>query len=220
MCIVSLYTDYSSCFLLTHNRDEDYQRPSSNFTHHKLINNHQAEFPLDLLANGTWILTSDQFTTCMLNGAREVHVYQPPYTKSRGTLPMELLKHSSVDEYFSKLEAIGMQPFTQLIVSHNPLKVHILRWDGEQKDLETVEDSRLVLSSSTLYSTKEKEMHKSVLQQNLSKPITADKMAEKHRELLWKFDPMHPLVKTTSITQVTYKSGKAEMSYQPIQYNL
>lgn len=210
MCILSLLRSNEG-FILTHNRDEDIQRKTSQTLFTKRMEGVEATYPVDIQSKGTWILTSEKFTTAILNGADHLHKRNPPYRHSRGIFPFFLLQYKFVNDYFENLDCSGIEPFTQIILKNDSLDLHEIKWNGKEKKIRKIEDEFYVTSSATLYNTEEKEQHKSILKQKQF--FETDNLARMHHALQWTFKPELPFIKTTSITQVVRNSEFKSMKF-------
>lgn len=186
--------------MLTHNRDEDVARITSDHLITKEFDGVEATFPMDIQSQGTWVLTSKTWTTAILNGGFELHNRKPPYRHSRGLLPFMLLKYSSTSNFVNDLNLDQIEPFTQVFLHHTTQDLSVLVWDGEQKHFNKIKVNELVLSSSTLYNHEEKERHKSLIK-SINKPTPAE-LSYIHQSLSWRHNPDLPMLKTTSQVQV------------------
>ena len=74
MCIVSFYRKKDE-FVLTHNRDEEINRVSSNQIIESERFGKNFFSPIDERANGTWIFYSEQYIACILNGGIEKPIH-------------------------------------------------------------------------------------------------------------------------------------------------
>lgn len=210
MCILSLYRTPHE-FILTHNRDEDYRRKSSDILVTKSIHSQEASFPADIRSSGTWILTSEKWTTAILNGTEHFHHHDPPYRHSRGLFPFRLLEFNSAKDYVNSLDLSDIEPYTQVILDNVDHTALIFRWDGKVRLLEEIEEEFFITSSATLYSAEEKNHHRSVL--NQIKEFKTDKLADMHKTLQWKFKKELPVIKTTSMTSIFKNSEYKSMKF-------
>ena len=154
MCTVTYFPLQDNGFILTSNRDESVLRktalPPTKYT----INETTIFFPKDQEANGTWIATSpNNYTLCLLNGAFETHVHQPPYKKSRGLVLLDLFLYKNVNEYVAQYDFSNIEPFTIVIVcDFKEFELMELRWDGNQTHFKKLPSNRpIIWSSVTLY---------------------------------------------------------------------
>ncbi|MXV38909.1 hypothetical protein GO491_09535 [Flavobacteriaceae bacterium Ap0902] len=210
MCIFSLYRRKEG-LILTHNRDEDYRRVSSPTLISKYIHGVDATYPLDIQGGGTWVLTSDLWTTTILNGALKPHIRKESYRQSRGVFPFELIKYSNVQDYFDDLELEGIEPFTQMILNNQTWEAWCLRWDEKDKTMLKIEDEIFVTSSATLYDYREKAYHEHQIKSLTT--FNADNLTDKHSDLFWKKKEEIPVVKTTSMVQLQIDNHHKEMRY-------
>ncbi len=216
MCILSYVPKENEDFIITHNRDERIDRPSSEQLIVQTIGQTQVEFPQDLASNGTWILNSSHanksYITAILNGAFLKHKPNPPYRKSRGNLPFDLLPYNHPNEYFNRHNFNLIEPFTQFILYNND--PFVLIWDGKDKHIQTLKKEVFVTSSSTLYTLSQKEKHKSIIQGRAKTDNSAANLADIHQSLKMELGDVHPLIKTTSITQIIKKNNRIVMNYK------
>lgn len=149
MCTVS-FVPANDKIIITSNRDEAVLRtalPPETY----LINNKNITFPKDPKAGGTWYAVSENGNVLvLLNGADEKHKHQPPYSRSRGLIVLELISNDTPILHWNIIDLEGVEPFT--LVLFQELKLYQLRWNGIAKsrvDLDTYKNH--IWSSSTLY---------------------------------------------------------------------
>ncbi len=108
-------------------------------------------YPKDATASGTWIaLKETGDAICLLNGAFEAHVPQPPYSRSRGLVVLDIVSQSNMTDGFNNADLYKIEPFTLVIVEQQ--KLYECRWDGSQKFfLQLNGNQSHIWSSSTLY---------------------------------------------------------------------
>lgn len=217
MCILSLFRSQEA-FVLTHNRDEDYRRQTSETLITKEIKGVSATYPVDILSGGTWILTSEKFTTAILNGADRLHHRTPPYRHSRGLFPFMLLEAMDTEHFFEHLDLTDIEPFTQLILDHKDLSVTELQWDGSEKMIREISDKLYVTSSATLYTAETRQGHKNSFL-GLNDPEPAN-LAQMHKTLKWVKNPDLAVIKTTSITQIIQNSELKSMKFERMTKNM
>ena len=153
MCTVTFLPGNNNQFILTSNRDEHSLRlkaaPPEKFN----VNDLDVFYPKDGQAGGSWIAATKDFTLCLLNGAFNKHIRNPPYTKSRGIMLLDFFEFNDVTKFAGKYQFSGIEPFTLLILETvSELKLHELRWDGVALNLQQ-SDARVphIWSSVTLY---------------------------------------------------------------------
>lgn len=150
MCTVTYIPKENDQFILTSNRDESAARSPQQIT--KLVEQDpQLIFPRDKTAGGTWIAVADNDrVVCLLNGAFERHVHQPPYTKSRGIMVLEFFESTSASAFHQNYIMKGMEPFTMIVAERT--KLHEIRWDGTNKHFRKLDAQQPhIWSSATLY---------------------------------------------------------------------
>src|SRR4051812_5816730 len=100
MCTVTYLPKSKDSFILTSSRDEKPLRkiarpPSIHKRGKQLI-----LFPKDPQGGGTWIAVSESGQTiCLLNGAFDKHIPEPPYRKSRGIVALDALQFNTLDSF-------------------------------------------------------------------------------------------------------------------------
>lgn len=155
MCTVTYLPPGNCNFLLTSNRDERNSRKPASFPAFKRASTgDQIVFPEDGQAGGTWIACSADLTICLLNGAFEAHLPQPPYRLSRGLLVLEAFNYPDINDFITNYNLHDIEPFTMLLVLHNMNDLNLLelRWDGKNKFLAQKDVKQPhIWSSVTLY---------------------------------------------------------------------
>jgi hypothetical protein len=150
MCTVS-YIPASNGFFLTSNRDEQHTRLLAAAP--KLVTKNEVKiiYPKDENANGTWIVMKHTGEAlCLLNGAFEAHVSEPPYKRSRGLIVLDIIYKKQLLNEFNKLDLYKVEPFTLIIVEQQGL--YECRWDGAQKFvMQLNKQAHYIWASSTLY---------------------------------------------------------------------
>ena len=154
MCVLTFLPTINSGYILTNNRDESLARPKAIPPKKYKINGKQIYFPKDAQAGGTWMATSNDFTVCLLNGASENHVHNPPYRQSRGQLILDFFKFDTVDNFIENYSFENIENFTLVIIHHkNDLQLCEFRWDGSTLSYTSKNPEEAhIWSSSTLYS--------------------------------------------------------------------
>jgi Transport and Golgi organisation 2 len=221
MCTVTFFPKGDNGFILTSNRDEGILRPQAIAPKRYSIGNNVIVFPKDTAANGTWIATgSNNYTLCLLNGAFEKHLHQPPYRKSRGIMLLDFFEYSAVSDFISNYSFNNIEPFTLIIIhSESTLVLGELRWDGEQLFYVEKEVSKAhIWSSATLYKAetrKEREQWFDEWKKNNSDPQVEDLLhfhnfagtGNKHTNVLMNLDNKVFTVSITSISKINNSSS-------------
>jgi hypothetical protein len=152
MCTVTYLPVDNQNFILTSNRDEQASRPIAFLPDFLYINNVKVLCPVDAKAKGTWIATTSYRTACLLNGAFTPHLPKEKYRQSRGQVVMDSFKYTDLERFLSEYDLADIEPFTLVMVNHNPLLLTELIWDGEQKVITKKNPSEpCIWSSVTLY---------------------------------------------------------------------
>ncbi len=150
MCTVT-FIPLGNKILLTSNRDEKGNRKKAIPPSLTVLNNTNLLFPKDAQEGGTWIGASDTGTIIvLLNGGFIKHEPAAKYRKSRGLIFLEVLSEAKALTSFSKINLIGIEPFTLVIWKEG--KLHECRWSGEEKYIHEMDSTKPhIWSSVTLY---------------------------------------------------------------------
>ncbi len=131
MCTVTYLPTGENNYILTSNRDESPGRPTSQPIVHERNDGLKLLYPTDGMAGGSWIAVSNTgATACLLNGAFERHVRNPPYRRSRGLVLVDAFDFERFEDFVEQYSFNQIEPFTLLFLTNGV--VHELRWDGEQ----------------------------------------------------------------------------------------
>ena len=149
MCTVS-FVATNDKIIITSNRDEAVLRPALPPETYR-INNKKITFPKDPLAGGTWYAVNESGTVLvLLNGADEKHKHQPPYSRSRGLIVLEIISSDSSILHWDLIDLKGVEPFT--LVLYEDSKLYQLRWNEIEKSRVDLDVSQPhIWSSTTLY---------------------------------------------------------------------
>ncbi|MDI9880036.1 NRDE family protein [Flectobacillus longus] len=153
MCVLTFVPKGDQNFILTNNRDEANARPKAIPPQVYQIGSTNIYMPKDALAGGTWIATSENFTLCLLNGAFENHIHQPPYRQSRGTIIPAFFEKQNLTSFLNEYLFEGIENFTLIVIEHQKeLFLTEIRWDGHQLFVaeKNAQESH-IWSSATLY---------------------------------------------------------------------
>lgn len=133
MCTVTYLPLPSGGFVLTSTRDEKTDRKPALGPREYDIHGEKVVFPRDGDAGGTWIASSAAgHTLCLLNGAFRIYERQPPYRMSRGLVLLDFFRYRDTGNFCSDYDFRGIEPFTLLVIAHEPRRLDQLRWDGER----------------------------------------------------------------------------------------
>ena len=176
MCTVTFIPKAGKTYI-TSNRDESPGRQSTGLTSFHAHDSNTIHFPRDETSGGSWIALSDTGrAVCLLNGAWEPFIPNPPYRMSRGQLVLNAVKAEDTNTFLLKTMLDGIAPFTLLIYENNMLMQLI--WDGEQKHIATLPfDEPRIWSSVTLYPPKIREWRKSLFEEWMSATKKMDREA-------------------------------------------
>lgn len=145
MCTVT-YFPLKNKIVLTSNRDEKPNRSAQEIHREKGI-----FYPKDATKNGTWFAVSENGNVIiLLNGAFENHQRKTEYKKSRGLIVLDLIKEENIFNALQYIDLQNIEPFTLVIFQEKQLAE--FRWDGTEKHLKILDNSRsYIWSSATLY---------------------------------------------------------------------
>ncbi len=232
MCTVSYFPISSNEFTLTSNRDVSKARMIATLPEKRTIYDRDFLAPIDKDANGTWIFTTPAgITACLLNGAFENHVANPPYRKSRGHIVLEILNFFSVQEFAEKVDLDAIEPFTLVLIeSQNQLQsLYTLIWDGAQKHFEKLDATQPhIWASSTLY-TQEQKAYVRKSYDKLVSGIEIENLEKELQSFHWCGIPKtNPEViridntthHTVSTTQIVRQNEKVVMHYFDLIRNM
>ena len=119
-------------FIFGANRDESPKRAAEPVTEE--ISGSTVWYPKDPKAGGTNLAVSkDGRVTCLLNGAFDRHMHNPPYRKSRGQVLLDSLSYGNLESFSIEYQFENIEPFT-LVLACNDL-VQTLRWTGEESSV-------------------------------------------------------------------------------------
>jgi uncharacterized protein with NRDE domain len=225
MCTVT-FVPFKSGFIFTSNRDEKINRPTISpkiyeDLHYKLM------YPKDKKAGGTWIVAKNDGTCIvLLNGAFEKHQLKTNYTRSRGTVLMEMIASANPLQHFSSIHLEGVEPFTLIVFQNN--KLMELKWDETEKYAipHTTADAH-IWSSSTLYNLEQRNLRKHWFENFKQKnsPISPESTLSFHKNTHPENEEYGLVInrdnntKTVSITQLFSQNNKVEMIYVDMNNN-
>jgi hypothetical protein len=226
MCTVTFIPSQGVHFI-TSNRDESPLRQSQG-----LISKHQPEhntiyFPLDPDSGGSWIaLSGSGRTVCLLNGAYESFIPNPPYRMSRGQVVIDAVNAEDVNQYVNHFDFEGIAPFTLLIDDRNQFTE--LVWDGNEKHIRPLAvNEPQIWSSATLYPPEVRAWRKSLFQKWLNETKSFDRESIIGFHQIANGDPdndfimnRNEIVKTLSITNIVLRDDAASMVHLQLDKDL
>jgi uncharacterized protein with NRDE domain len=150
MCTVS-YVYASGKVILTSNRDERTERPSSVKPQQYCIQQKKIIFPKDSKAGGTWFAVDEHANVAvLLNGAGQRHEQQPEYLRSRGLVLLDIISAKSPLKHWQQMVLHGIEPFTIVLIEQG--KLYQLRWNYINKETISLDERcNYIWSSFTLY---------------------------------------------------------------------
>jgi uncharacterized protein with NRDE domain len=223
MCTLS-YLPLENGFIFTSNRDERKARARAIAPQLYSIHGSQVVYPKDPEAGGTWLAVSESgIAICLLNGAKEKHISNPPYRQSRGLLLLDFWKYADPQNFLENTDFDGIEPFTLVVAQIG--KCETIRWNGQNTEFE-VKDSKkpAIWSSATLYSPEVIKERENWFQEWLKNQTSfeTNSILDFHR-LGGKGDPGNHLVmsrsdqkSTLSISSVSVQSENIEFHYQDL----
>jgi len=150
MCTVTFIPSGDGCYI-TSNRDEKQVRKPAlaprEYTHgYSLLT-----YPKDADAGGTWIAMKDNGDAAvLLNGAFLKHTSNPPYSKSRGLVFLDIFTAVEPTDNFKEVNLFNIEPFTLILYTAGQLNE--CRWDGNNKHSKILDEGiPHIWSSVTLY---------------------------------------------------------------------
>ncbi len=220
MCTVS-FVNNNGKTIMTSNRDEKIVRETAIEPKNYSINNKNILFPKDPKAGGTWFAVDINGTVLiLLNGAKEKHIVESKYRKSRGIVVLDLISSQSPKDFWLEIELNNIEPFTIVLFQNE--KLFQLRWNAFEKEtLELNTNECHIWSSSTLYSKEIREMRSKWFFDFLKhKPSVSDSEMIDFHQNTENNNPKNGLVinrnnelKTVSISQVILERNKVKMKY-------
>ena len=212
MCIVSFYRKKDE-FVLTHNRDEEINRVSSNQIIESERFGKNFFSPIDERANGTWIFYSEQYIACILNGGIEKPIhFKEKYRESRGIILLDLLKYNSVNEFIDSENLSEIAPFTIFVFERTTKNAYLLYWNEQDLLVKDVSNQEIVTwCSSTLYSSDRRETINQLFNQNTA--LNNDEIIQLHDQLKMNRGDLYDFLATTSISQIIAKDSEIDMKY-------
>lgn len=150
MCTLT-YLPHGDDFAMASSRDE--QRSRGAMVAPVLDAKWAACFPMDAASGGTWFLDKPGVLTLnVLNGGYVVHRRTPPYKHSRGLVPLQFVELGSTQRFLSEFGFEGLEPFSLVVVEHEPRRVSTIVWTGTIVDhIEQDPGEPHIWSSATLY---------------------------------------------------------------------
>ena len=212
MCIVSFYRKKDE-FVLTHNRDEEINRVSSNQIIESERFGKNFFSPIDERANGTWIFYSEEFIACILNGGIEKPIhFKEKYRESRGIILLDLLKYNAVSEFVESENLADVAPFTIFVFERTTKNAYLLYWNEQDLLVKDVSNQEIVTwCSSTLYSSDRRETINQLFNQNTA--LNNDEIIQLHDQLKMNRGDLYDFLATTSISQIIAKDSEIDMKY-------
>ena len=217
MCTVSqVYS--SGKIIITSNRDEKTERPSSVKPQQYCINNKKIIFPKDPMAGGTWFAVDEKANVAvLLNGAKEKHQQKSNYAKSRGLILLDIISSESPIEQWKTISLLNIEPFTIVLLQKE--KLFQLRWNANEKEtIELATHQNHIWSSATLYTDEVRKLREDWFEEFTNEKsinendmqyfhLNTDKENSENGLVINRND----VVKTFSVTQVVIENNKVNM---------
>ncbi len=150
MCTLTLIKKADQ-IILTHNRDENINRPSPLDPQWHIYDGQKLWYPKDEKGGGTWMACSEDAVVCLLNGGFEKHEWAGPYRHSRGLVPLAALAFKNTLDFVVSYDFSNLEPFT-IVHINSDRTIYAVVWDGKKVHTRLVEEETAIWSSSTLYS--------------------------------------------------------------------
>jgi uncharacterized protein with NRDE domain len=217
MCTVTFLAKNQHVYI-TSNRDEHPSRRAQGLTSIDDKGQHKVYFPLDETSGGSWISLADSGrAVCLLNGAFESFVQDPPYRISRGEIVIAAATADHMNEFIENVNLYRVAPFTLVMYEADSLQQ--LVWDGTKKHMESLSvDTPHIWSSATLYPAHVRAWRKSLFEKWLSDHPDFDRESIIAFHQMANGDPdngfvmnREEIVKTLSITSIQLKPDAAAM---------
>jgi len=155
MCTLTYLPKLGGGFTLTSSRDESPARAAAHAPQRYVSpSGVLALYAKDPLADGTWLLSSDQgLTLCLLNGGFVKHTAAGPYRHSRGLVPLHYLAYAHAQAFVRDYPFTGLEPFTLIVLDEDrPAEITQITWDGAQVYTKLLPATEACIwSSATLY---------------------------------------------------------------------
>ena len=220
MCTVS-FVKTNHTVIITSNRDERVLRPSAEPPVVYTLACKKIMYPKDPQAGGTWyVVDNDGNVLVLLNGAREKHIINPPYRKSRGLIVLELISALSPIHAWDGILLEKIEPFTIVLFEKEVL--YQLRWDGLAKEKLVLDTNKKhIWSSSPLYSAAIRKEREQLYYSFLQKKEFIDAQAMYHFHRYTDVEDSengliinrNDALKTLSITQTVLKDSALDLRY-------
>lgn len=175
MCCLTIVKTETNKMVITHNRDEQWSRQSDGSNVQDLIvKGKKIWMPKDSLSGGTWIGTDGVRVAAILNGFKENHIKKPMYKSSRGNIIPQFFSALSTDNFLSKFDPSGLEPFTLILVDDHQTILE-LGWDEKTMQVsDKTNNVPLIYSSVTLYNSTICESRKTLFESQFNQPIDHD----------------------------------------------
>lgn len=151
MCTLTYLPLLNSAYILTSSRDESPARLKALPPGEHIVGNRNVLYPEDQQSHGTWIAASRQISLCLMNGAFDRHVSNPPYRHSRGLVIPGSFAYTSISDFLDRYSFFDLEPFTLVAVERREkLTLHEIRWDGKSVSHVTPDATVTHIWSSTM----------------------------------------------------------------------
>jgi hypothetical protein len=218
------YLPQSDGFILSHSRDEDPKRPSSQKIKADRVGEIKLFYPQDLKAKGTWIgINHLGRVACLLNGGHKPYLTKAKsaYPFSRGQVVIDLLAGRSPKEALKSKDYRKLEPFTLIYGDSSGL----YQWTHDPHDDELIfldPEKPHFWSSTKLYNAEQRRERAAVFEEWLAStsPKTAAGVRSLHLEpsqgnskTSFRLE-VPDLIKTVSFCQVQGNQKRLIMSYE------
>lgn len=181
-----------------------------------------AIYPVDQRSGGTWFMTSEAgYSLNILNGGFEPHERQLPYRQSRGLVISHFAQFGNADDFVAGYDFVGIEPFTLVVVNHNPRRLNSVVWTGQEAVLTHHDVTEpMIWSSATLFSAAAKAERQKWFYQDVINPKinvegldTVDKLLSFHHNGGKNWDNLAERI------QMKSDDGKQTVCIAAIAYN-
>ncbi len=129
MCTLTFFP-INGGYILTTNRDEMLRRDTALAPQAYTVHGQKVFFPKDPQAGGTWVAAGAKHSLCLMNGAFDKHIPQPPYRMSRGVMLLDFFRYDDIDSFCSEYDFAGIENFTMILLKGRAETLCEIRWDG------------------------------------------------------------------------------------------
>lgn len=225
MCTVSFIPTAEQIFI-TSNRDESPHRQASGLTSSHGNDKIIIHYPLDEVSGGSWIALSETGrAVCLLNGAFDSFIPNPPYRQSRGLVVMDAVFAPDVSDFLQSYNLHQIAPFTLLVYEANNFQQ--LVWDGDKRHLSKLSiHEPQIWSSATLYPKHVRDLRQTLFIEWIGTQDSFDRESIMSFHQMVNGDPdndfimnRNDVVKTLSITSITLQKTNSSILHISLSHD-